>query len=348
MQLGLFDIFQVDPLCKATDGEVYNQRLDDVALADELGFEIAFSAERHFMHAYRCPAPGAWIGAATQRTERIRLGVLAYTLPIHAPAGLAEEISVLDQLSGGRLDVGLGLGHRTEELVALGIDPRTRIPAYQERLAVMKALWSGGQVTLETALIRVHEVTIHPLPVQQPHPPLWYPGTDPGAAGWAASQGMNLALGFAPNARLRLAAEAYAHARQGRRLAAEEKGEIVRATRIALMRHAYVAESDEQAQEEMVEDLIRLHEKVRGAAGDQAGSRADRRAEAEDGLADMRRNDVIIAGGPETVANAIRESGNALDADLFLANLYVTGIDPSRVQRAMRLLAREVMPRLGS
>ncbi len=346
MHLGLFDIFQVDPLDSAPDAEVYRRRLDDLVLADDLGYEIAFTAERHFMPTYRCPAPGAWIGAASQRTERLRLGVLAYTLPIHPPAGLAEEIAVLDQLSGGRLEVGLGLGHRPEELVALGVDPRTRIPAYQERLAVMKGLWSGGQVTLETPLTRVREVAIHPLPIQLPHPPLWYPGTDSGAAGWAATQGMNLAVGFAPSARLRPATEAYALARRGSRIAAETAGETIPATRIALMRHVYVAESDEQAHDEMTDDLMRLHEKVRGTDVEQAGSRADRRAEAEEGLKDMIRNEIIIAGGPETVAHAIRESGRALDVDLFLANVYVTGIDASRVRRALQLLVHEVMPRV--
>lgn len=346
MQLGLFDIFQVDPLNQATDGAVYQQRLDDLALADELGFAIAFSAERHFMPNYRCPAPGAWLGAASQRTSRMRLGVLAYTLPIHAPAALAEEIALLDHLSHGRLEVGLGLGHRPEELVALGVDPQTRIPAYQERLAVMRALWSGGQVTLETALTHVHEVAIHPLTLQQPHPPLWYPGTDKGAAGWAASQGMNLAVGFAPDERLRPATEAFALARRGRRLAAEQAGEPMPPTRIALMRHVYVAENDERAQTEMTDDLVRLHEKVRADQGEQAGSRADRRAEAEASLEDMLRNQVIVAGSPETVVSKLQESCHALDLDLFLANVYVTGIESERVQRALRLLGKEVGPRL--
>lgn len=348
MQLGLFDIFQVDPLNQATHGEVYQQRLDDLTLADELGFEVAFVAERHFMSNYRCPAPGPWIGAASQRTTRLRLGVLAYTLPIHAPAALAEEIAVLDHLSDGRLEVGLGLGHRPEELVALGVDPATRIPAYQERLAVMRALWSGGQVTLETTLTRVHEVAIHPLTLQQPHPPLWYPGTDKGAAAWAASQGMNLAVGFASDDRLRPATEAFALGRRGRRLAAEQAGEPVPATRIALMRHVYVAESDERAHAEMTDDLMRLHETVRGNQDEQEGSRPDRRAEAEASLADMLQNQVIIAGSPETVAATIQESGTALDLDLFLANVYVTGIETERVHRALRLLGNEVGPRLAA
>src|SRR4051812_16307684 len=96
MQLGLFDIMQVDPLDPADHAAIYRRRLDDLALADELGFDIAFVAERHYLQHYRTPSPTAWLAAASQRTAKIRLGTLAYTLPLHSPVRLAEEIAVLD------------------------------------------------------------------------------------------------------------------------------------------------------------------------------------------------------------------------------------------------------------
>src|SRR5829696_6145320 len=101
VRLGIFDIHQVDPIDPDDSAAVYRRRLDHLALADDLGFDVAFTAERHFMTGYRCPAPGVWIGAASQRTKRMRLGILAYTLPLHLPAALAEEITVLDHLAGG-------------------------------------------------------------------------------------------------------------------------------------------------------------------------------------------------------------------------------------------------------
>jgi alkanesulfonate monooxygenase SsuD/methylene tetrahydromethanopterin reductase-like flavin-dependent oxidoreductase (luciferase family) len=360
LALGLFDILQVDPTDPAGHAEVYARRLDDLAYADDLGFAVAFTAERHFMPGYRCPAPGAWLGAASQRTRRLRLGVLAYTLPLHPPAALAEEVAVLDQLSGGRLEVGVGLGHRPEELVALGVDPAQRIPVFQERLAVLRALWSGGQVTLETAHTRVREVAIHPLPLQVPHPPLWYAGTDPGAAAWAAGQDLNLAVGFAPTERLRPTATAYAAAIRQRRLAepAEDAGDAsaapgIEGGRIALMRHVYVAETDERARDEVADDLLRLQElrldhHGQAAATDLSeGARADRRAAARANAEALVRDEVMILGGPETVADALRRAQEALHLDLFLANVYAMGIDQERVRRTLRLLATEVAPRLA-
>ena len=344
MRLGLFDNFQVDPTDPTDDATFYARRLADLALADGLGFDLACTAERHFLAQYRCPAPGAWLGAASQRTTRMRLGVLAYTLPLHPPAALAEEVAVLDQLTGGRLEVGLGLGHRPEELAAVGIDPAERAASYRERLAVLRALWSGGRVTLETPRTTVHEVAIHPLPAQQPHPPLWYPGTDPVVAGWAGSQGMGLAVGFASTDRL--LPSAVAHAAGVRRAAGGEEP-AAPVPGVALMRHVYLAEDDARARAEMVEDLLRLRAAVRPDEGDEGG-RSDRRAEAEAGIAAMVRDEQVIAGGPETVADGIARACGALGATTFLANPYVAGIDEGRVHRALRLLAGEVRTRVSA
>src|SRR5688500_8697893 len=107
---GLFDNLQIDPSDPRAPQEVLAQRLDDLAYAEQIGMWGAFTAERHFWNVYRSVAPTAWVAAASQRTSRMRLGVLAYTLALHPPALLAEEIAFLDTLTNGRLEVGVGLG----------------------------------------------------------------------------------------------------------------------------------------------------------------------------------------------------------------------------------------------
>lgn len=343
MRLGLFDIMQLDPVLRLDPAAMYRGRLDNLALADELGFDVAFVAERHYLANYACPSATAWVAAAAARTERIRLGVLAYTLPIRAPVQLAEEIAMLDQLSGGRLEIGVGLGHRVEELVALGVDPARRIPIYQERLALLQALWSGGVVSFERPDVAVRDVAIHPLPVQAPHPPLWHAGTEPVGAHWAGGHGMGLAVGFAPTTKLQPAAAAYLAGREARSNEVRSTEPPRSTGTLALMRHVYVADSDARARREVVDDLVRLgalHSSVK------EGSRTDRRAEAEERFAAMRRDEVMIAGGPESVADAVKAARAALRIDLFLANVYAAGVEPERVQRTLRLLAGEVKPRL--
>lgn len=344
MQLGLFDIMQVDPLDARDHAAIYRERLEDLAFADELGFDLAFVAERHYLQHYRTPMPGAFLAAATQRTARLRLGVLAYTLPLHAPVRLAEEVAMLDQLSGGRIEVGVGLGHRKEELIANGIDPSVRIPMFQERLAVIEGLWSGAQVSIDSAFTTIKDIAINPPPVQTPHPPLWYAGVDTTAATWAGQHGMSMAIGFAPLRDLIPAAAGFA---AGKRVRAEFDGDQIErpgAGRLALMQHVYIADTDEQAFSEMADDLERLAE-LQPDAG--ATSTEARKAAARKELERLIEQNIFLAGSPAAVANGIRFAQQSLGVDVYLANVYAAGVDRARVHRTMRHLATTVRTALA-
>lgn len=344
VQLGLFDIHQIDPTVETDAAAVFRARLDDLAYADQLGgFEIAFTAERHYLSTYRCQAASVWLGAASQRVATMRLGTLAYTLPIHPPLALAEEIATLDQLTGGRIEVGVGLGHRVEELVANGVDPADRITIFQERLAILEGLLSGGRVTVASEHTTINDAFIHPTPVQQPHPPLWFAGTDPTATTWAGQHGMNLAIGFAPSDALFGATAGF---RQGVVLRGQRTPEPapggIRQGQVALMRHTYVADTDEQAEREMLDDLARL----RGGASE--GDRADRRETARADLARLVDQEIFVAGGPETVAAKILRNRATLGAELYLANVYAAGVEQDRVRRTLRLLSGPVREALAA
>lgn len=343
ISLGLFDIMQIDPTDRSGHTEVYRRRLDDWAYADEVGLEIAMTAERHFMGHYRASAPTVWIGAASQRTTKMRLGVLAYTLPLHLPVQLAEEISVLDHVSGGRLEVGVGLGHRPEELAAIGIEPGKRIPIFQERLAIMQALWTGGQVSVESPHNPVREVAINPTPLQEPQPPLWYAGANPEAAQWAGSIGMSLAIGFAPLRNLISTTAAFRAAIQARQQL-PDYGPIPGEGRIALMRHIYLAETDERAKAEMIDALMRLNALNQSSA---EGSRPDRRATATAEAEGLIRDEIYLAGSPETVAKAIAFANKTVGVNVLIGNPYGAGIDDERIRRTIRMLATDVKAALA-
>jgi alkanesulfonate monooxygenase SsuD/methylene tetrahydromethanopterin reductase-like flavin-dependent oxidoreductase (luciferase family) len=338
VELGLFDIQQIDPLVHASDQEVYTARLDDLSLADELGFTVAFVAERHYLTTYRCQASSVWLGAATQRTRSLRLGVLAHTLPITPPLRLAEEIATLDQISGGRIEVGLGLGHRVEELIANGVDPNERIAIFQERLGIMEGLWAGGTVTYASSHTVVKEARINPLPIQRPHPPIWFAGTDSTAAMWAGQHGLNLAVGFAPSDAIFGATAAFRHG-VGIRKTRTSEDDGVRRGQIALMRQVYLAETDAQARTEVIEDLLRLTELGSPSTEE---NRADRKAQATEQFERITGEEIVVAGGPESVARTIMDARNKLGASLFLANVYAAGVPTERVRRTMRLLAGPV------
>lgn len=336
MRFGLFDIMQV--VDQTPSRQVFSDHLADAVLADDLGFDYYFAAERHFMPYYRTPSPSVWLAAVAARTRRIRLGALAYTLPLHNPVRLAEEVSMLDHLSGGRIDVGAGLGHRTQELVSLGVDPEARHALLMEGLVLLLRAWRGEPFNHFGDMYQYGDLYVE-APVQQPHPPLWYAGNDPEAAGWAARNGLSLAVGFQPNERLQAPCQAY-------REAAREEGDERPPVHLALMRHLYIAESDEQAHDEMTRDVMVIGEHFAAVPGGPAGHDARRltREEAEARVAAMLRDDVIVAGSAETCARAIAGTAARLGVDVFLANPYLTGVENERVRRTIRLLAKEVRP----
>ena len=344
IELGLFDIQQVDPLCDADHQTVFTNRLDDLAYADELGFSIAFVAERHYLNTYRCQASSVWLGAASQRTRSMRLGVLAHTLPITPPVRMAEEIALLDQLTGGRIEVGVGLGHRNEELIANSVDPADRIAIFQERMAIMEGLWAGGTVSVDSPHNRISNVFLHPKPIQQPHPPLWFAGSQPNAAIWAGQHGMNLAIGFAPNDQLFGATASFRHGVAMRQLRKEPQDDVRRG-HVALMRQVYIGPTDKNVRSEMIADLMRLGELDQVAT---SANRSDRKRQATEQFERLIREDIFIAGAPESIARSILDARNKLGSNLLLANVYAAGIEQERVRRTMELLAGPVRDALDS
>ncbi|HET7036830.1 MAG TPA: LLM class flavin-dependent oxidoreductase [Thermomicrobiaceae bacterium] len=345
MLFGIFDIMQV--LVETSSREAYARHLSDVALADRLGLDFYFTAERHFMPHYRTPSPSVWLGAVAARTRRIRLGALAYVLPLHNPVRLAEEVAMLDHLSNGRMEVGIGLGHRVEELLSMRIDPREREALMMEGLVLLVRAWRGERFDHPGQRYDFADIYVEP-PLQRPFPPLWYAGNNPEAAAWAARNGLSLAVGFQPAERLAAPCAAYREALSAVEAADQQPAAARPPCRLALMRHLYLAESDERAYDEMARDLMRLGDLFAASPSQVAASEAPRRlsrSEAEQQVEQLLRDETVIGGGPERVAASIAASARQLGLDVFLANPYLTGVESRRVRRTLRLYAEQVRPR---
>jgi alkanesulfonate monooxygenase SsuD/methylene tetrahydromethanopterin reductase-like flavin-dependent oxidoreductase (luciferase family) len=338
VRFGIFDIMQVLPDVPSRDA--YPEHLSSAVLADELGLDYYFTAERHFLPFYRTPSPSVWLAMVAARTRTIRIGALGYVVPLHHPVRLAEEIAMLDHLSGGRLDVGVGLGHRTEELVSMGVDPETRQPMLIEALVLMQRAWEGARFDHPGHSWQVRDIVVEP-PVQRPHPPLWYTGNDPQAARWAARNGVSLAIGFQPNERLTAPASAFSGA-----LPDDDAGSR---PSLALMRNLYVADSDRQARREMSQDIQRIGAAFaaspRQIAGHDLPPPPDKR-QADEQVERLLNDDVIIGGSPETCARRIAQSAEELGLTVFLANPYLSGVGQERVERTLRLFGTRVVQRV--
>ncbi|HEX6469147.1 MAG TPA: LLM class flavin-dependent oxidoreductase [Streptosporangiaceae bacterium] len=160
-----------------------------LARADELGFESAWTVEQVVGPA-SVLSPIETMTYAAACTDRLRLGCAVLVTPLHNPVHLAKSLSSLDQLSRGRLEVGIGTGGRARMFAAFGVDPDDGLVArFTEGLALMKALWTEPKVTFDGRFWQLDGAMMEPKPFQKPHPPVWFGGSAPAALRRAVRHG---------------------------------------------------------------------------------------------------------------------------------------------------------------
>src|SRR5262252_2426042 len=167
-------------------GETYEERLRMLELADRVGFYAYHLAEHHATELSTVPSPNLFLSAIAQRTHRLRFGPLSYILPLYNPVRLLEEICMLDQLSGGRLEVGLSRGSFGEHIDR---DPDKARAMFNEALQVILGGMSSEEIDYEGQFYSFKDVVSRLRPVQRPYPPLWYPTSNVESIAWAAAQG---------------------------------------------------------------------------------------------------------------------------------------------------------------
>lgn len=176
--------------------EHYERRLALVEHADRLGLWCYQLAEHHGTPLGTAPSPNVLLAAAAVRTRRIRLGPLVNVLPLYDPVRLVEEVCMLDHLSGGRLELGVGRGGSPGELALYGVGPDQTRAIFREALDLLLAGLRTGRFEHRGERFTRTGVSTPMRPLQRPYPPLWYPTSFPDSVPWIAAQGLNLALGF--------------------------------------------------------------------------------------------------------------------------------------------------------
>ena len=174
----------------ATRQELFARALEQAAYLEEHGHDALMISEHHASDDGYLPSPLVVTAAVAARTSRIPITVSALLVNFYEPVKLAEDVAVLDHLSGGRVSYTIGLGYRPEEYALFGRPWETRGADIEGRIELLLALWRG-----ETVPYDGREVSISPLPYSQPHPFLFYGGGSPAAARRAARLGLN----FQPN-----------------------------------------------------------------------------------------------------------------------------------------------------
>jgi alkanesulfonate monooxygenase SsuD/methylene tetrahydromethanopterin reductase-like flavin-dependent oxidoreductase (luciferase family) len=343
-EVGLFD--WVDPSGAEPLAEHYKRRFELVELAEEAGFYAYQVAEHHGTPLSVAPSPSVYLAALTQRTSTIRLCPLVYLLPMHDPLRLVEEICMLDHLSGGRLEVGVGRGASPYELGVFGISVEDSRAVFEEALDVIVQGLRDGRVDFHGKFHTYDDVLVPIRPYQDPYPPLWYPTISAGSVPWIAEHGLNTIYGFgflSPTTedtaaqRVRFDAVRSEHPDGPDRI----NGHVA-APRFGLMRQIYVADSDETAMDEARQAFGHFYKSFDYLWALHKNDRFPRNPDFDGYVA----KGLVLCGNPDTVRRVLVDEVQATGADYFAGAFAFGDMDLEQARRSMRLFDSEIRPAL--
>ncbi len=176
------------------DGELYSECMDQVELADKLGFHSAWSVDHHIMAGHsHMPAPEMFFSALARRTKQIRFGTGVIVLPLAHPIMTAERIATLDQLTGGRVEFGTGRGGHRADYDAMEVPYQENRERWAEDLEIIKTCWREDNFTYKGQFYNITEpIKVVPKPVQRPHPPIWVATLGPDTPSLIGKMGLSL------------------------------------------------------------------------------------------------------------------------------------------------------------
>jgi alkanesulfonate monooxygenase SsuD/methylene tetrahydromethanopterin reductase-like flavin-dependent oxidoreductase (luciferase family) len=331
MRFGLFHLMETP---RGADFAAHEEQLaEQTACAEELGFAGVHLAEHHFDRDYGlCPSTMMYATRLAAVTKTIKIGSLVVVVPLSHPLRIAAEAAFADNLTGGRLILGLGAGYAPYEFSGLGVDLEQRREIYREGLEIIRRALSGETFSFEGEYFKFPELTVYPRPIQQPMP-IWLTANSAGTAAYVGQQGTPMVLSgnSLPLETLRDLFRLY-------RQAWQEAGHVGRPF-TALNRMMYVADSNRQAERDAASGTLAYLR--RQASVFNAGKLLDPNAFTYSEFL----NRMFTHGDPDTVAENIALLERELGIDYLVCKFYVNGLSHQQILASMRLFAREIMPR---
>ena len=339
VRFGVFDSLDLGD--RDDPGTVLAERLDYAVTAESLGIDHYHVAEHHGTPLSVCPSPNLFLAALSQRTSRIRLGALVNVLPAHDPLRLAEEVAVLDRLTGGRLDVGVGSGVSPYELAQFGVAAEQAKAVYAEALEALTEAWRTGRLRHRGTLLRSYDATLSALPVQRPYPPLWYASSNTATAQWAGRHGVNF-VGRWNGGALTDAVERYWSAWQAGRAEPDRLNGHVPHPTVGMAAAVVIAPTDAEAEEL----YLRAHAVFGGQLTQLWHQHGDHRVDRMVDSAGALRSGAACVGSPGTVRDVLVEQLRAAGVNFFQLQSFFGDMTVADAHRTLRLFATEVIPTL--
>jgi alkanesulfonate monooxygenase SsuD/methylene tetrahydromethanopterin reductase-like flavin-dependent oxidoreductase (luciferase family) len=324
--------------------------LEQAELADRLGFHAYWTAEIHCQPRFSLlSAPYVVLGAAAQRTHRLRLGVAVNTLPVHHPVSLAEHAAMLDIVSGGRMEFAAGGGHpHSRAYECFGADHKITHEIMAEELEIIRKAWSDELLSFQGKFFSIPGVIVNPKPIQKPPPPFYVASSSLDGVAVAARLGANLMLPIHTRTPEQVSdySRAYWHG-------LEEHGHDPRTKELALLTPLHVAPTTADARARSESGIMSYFKTIADMRSDYTDWLVRRGEELPARLRTAAGQTVsfatvcsqhAIVGDPATAAAALKERAHKTGASHFLAWFNIGNVPHGVIMESMQQFASEVMP----
>ena len=349
MDTGLFFLMQRDE--QWSEQAVYDSALEQMLAAEPLGYHSVWIAEHHFNDYGLCPAPPVLAAYVAARTTALRLGMGVSLLPLHHPVDLAESLAVLDVVSGGRLDVGLGRGGTLQDYQTFQSDRADARARVEEGVALIQQSWSGAPFDFQGRFHSAERVHVRPRPVQRPHPPLFIACNSEDSVRSAARLGLpTLSSFFVPVDELQRRHRLY---REVAREAGRSLPEIeALEARSWGMRVVHVAPSREEAMRAVEAPFMGYQQKMAilrsHSTGGTVPNSFDRSLLRLRPFQEYLATGWMLVGTPDEVRDGLQQYREATGYRRVLLLMALPGLPTGLAVRSMRLFAEKVAPAMAS
>lgn len=308
--------------------DVYSATVEQAVLADELGFDHIWFSEHHFLEDGYLPAFQPLAGAIAARTTQIRISNDIALLPLYHPVRLAEELAVLDHISNGRMEFGIGMGYVPKEFEAFGVPLKNRVSMTDEAIEILRLAWKDEPFSFKGKRYELSNINVYPKPVQPLGPPLWIAAMKEPGALRAARFETNLL----PQGRREDVLDPW-------RNELKAQGKDPDDYRVGIIRSVYVTDDKER-------DWPVIREAERFRMGVYNTFMAETPDEYGWGSGDGIPQNVII-GTPSEVISQLKAFIDAYGITDIATSGLPPGIDPEFMAANLERLAREVIPELS-
>lgn len=343
----LFSIFDWLDESGRDASETYEDRLKMVELADKTGYYCYHLAEHHGSALSSTPSPNIFLTAVAQRTQRLHMGALTYLLPLYNPLRLLEELCMLDQLSHGRLEIGVSRGPSAIESAQYHVSLEDARPMFREVMDLLVMGFTTGELNYSGKYFQYDHVKTRLRPYQKPYPPLWYPTSNMESLVYMGAQGMNAIFSLRMMRSMDRVVEMVQLYQQEleahRHDPGRANGHIAQPFR-GLIFHIHVADSDEIATRQAKAAYQLFHANFIQRFLDHGASHSyGDVADFDKAVAEGH----MVVGAPESVAGKLSGYLERTQANYVMGAFAWGSFTRDQILRSVDLFAREVMPRVS-